>query len=704
MPPSSSPSGHRCCHTLWACLLPALFAASSASADELDQLLSMSLEELANADIRITSAAKKPQALNEVPAAVYVISQEQIRRSGVRSVAEALALAPGVQVNKISAFNWQVSMRGLNEVLFNKLLVMIDGRSVFSPLMSGTYWHTIDTILEDIEHIEVIRGTAGTMWGGNAANGVINIITRNSHQTPGHFIEVAAGENQYQELSYRYGFSLNDHWAARFYAKGVKSDYYSDRDDAWQNLRGGFRADYDGSEREITLQAGGFETRSSHDWTVADFYRPSDSIFSPARLNVYHRGAYASVDWLEHGETTSYELHLWLDANETNEPSAEAEFYTFDLDTLAHHSLAAGHSLTLGGGARVIHRRTEPYPGDFLRQTEPWGRFSHDPRGTDVILNAYLQLDSQLTEKLTGLLGAKVEHFSINDATEFQPQARLLYHVSPQQQVWLGAGRGAVTPSFVDSKTDGYILGQVEVQNNATGAKTVHPMLISTTANPDMDTETVTTVDIGHRISPTAELAIDSTLFYSRFKNLRMLDDMAIQCVYGQCTDGTQLPHGMFVIGNSYSDTLDAESYGFETAVRWSPVPVFTLNTSYSYIRTKADCQGYSSCEPDADTGYRLNHGLQPAHYLSVQSLWDITPEWQLDLWYRYKSAVSTSNDFYRAPSVSTLDLRLAWQATPHSPQIELIVDALGKGHYRDLPTKAKLEDSITLRASWNLL
>lgn len=219
----------------------------------------------------MTSAAKKEQSINDIPSAAYVITNEMIRRSGVRSIAEALALAPGVQVTRIAEYNWQVSLRGLNSILFNQLLVMIDGRSVFSPLMSGTFWHTIDTLFEDIERIEIIRGTAGTMWGGNAANGVINIITKNSKDTQGHYAEIAQGERNYQEVNYRYGTRFNDQLTARGYVKGVVGDYYAINDDEWRNIRGGVRADYDDTSRKITVQAGGFETKSDHDWFYGSF-------------------------------------------------------------------------------------------------------------------------------------------------------------------------------------------------------------------------------------------------------------------------------------------------------------------------------------------------------------------------------------------------------------------------------------------------
>lgn len=682
-------------------LLPALVGLCSVKgqANDLTQLMSMSLEELTMADIHVTSAAKKPQSLKDIPAAVYVISNEQIRRSGVRSIAEALALAPGVQVTRISEFNWQVSLRGRNEVLFNKLLVMIDGRTVYSPLMSGTFWHTIDTLLEDIDRIEVIRGAAGTMWGGNAANGVVNIITKDSQDTLGHYGEIAGGDYGYRDLNYRYGTRLNDNVTARAFVKGVKGDYYIENDDSWRNLRGGIRADISQDNRKITLQVGGYQTKSDHNWLYADFSLMSPySFYHETELDVYSEGAYISANWQEQHDNGFYELNLWADTNSTDEPSAAGKFHTLDLDALAHQQLNPDHQLTLGGGARVIHRRTAPYPDNRYSHIEPWGRYSRDPIGTDTILNAYFQLESELTETLTSTLGVKVEHFSLNNSTELQPQARLLYKPSNNQQFWLGAARAVVTPSFVATKTDGYFLSSVclnaDCQDN-------RPALVYTAANEDLDTESVVTLDLGHRYFVSDSLTIDSTIFYSHYDNLLMESDSQWLCIYGQCMDGTQLPSEIFTLVQTYSDNLKLENYGFETAVSWYPLPSFTINTSYSYIQTSASCSGHANCEPNTTTGSKLLYEHQPAHLLSLQTLWQVTPEWQLDLWFKHKSAVSTNHTLLQAPSISTLDARVAWHEKPHWPRMELIADALGKKTYEDMPGMARIDQTVFLKASW---
>lgn len=676
---------------------------TSANGDELDLLMAMSLEELSNADISMTSAAKKEQSLSEIPAAAYVITNEMIRRSGVRSVAEALALAPGVQVTRISEFNWQVSLRGVNEVLFNKLLVMIDGRSVYTPLVSGTFWHTVDTLLEDIERIEIIRGTAGTMWGGNAANGVVNIITKNSRDTQGHYAEVAYGERSYQELNYRYGATINDKLTARAYVKGVTGDYYSINDDLWRNLRGGIRADYEDVNRQFTVQAGGYQTKSNHYWYYADFYQDPANVFTYTDIDIYSRGAYASFDWYEQTEKTDYELHLWLDANSTDEPSAEGEFYTFDIDALARTPLNEKHELTTGAGLRAIHRRFADIPEDIFSYVEPWGRYSHEPTGTDVILNAYAQLETQITDKLTSTLGAKVEYFSLNDSVEFQPQARLLYKYSQEQQFWAGIGRAVVTPSFVDTKTDGYFLGTVEITDGNDNVVATAPGVVFTQANEDLKTESVVTLDIGHRFSPMPSLNIDSTLFFSQYNNSRMEGESAWECTFGNCPDGSTIPNYVFTMIEKYSDGLDVENYGFETAIRWTPFESLTLNTSYSYIQTEATCSNHFSCDIDLTTGIKTKYNNQPAHFVSIQSLWNFAPGWQLDLWYKHKSAVDSHSPYYKEPSLSTVDLRLAWQHQPSWPRVELVVDGFGEQAYSELQGKAPVEETIYFKASWNI-
>ncbi|WP_299014267.1 TonB-dependent siderophore receptor [uncultured Photobacterium sp.] len=670
----------------------------------------MSIEDLSVTNMTVTSAARKEQALSTVPGAVYVISNKQIRRSGARSVAEALALAPGIQVTKISEYNWQVSLRGLNEILFNKLLVMVDGRTVFSPLMSGTFWDTVDTLMADIERIEIIRGTAGTMWGGNAANGVVNIITKHSRDTQGSYLEVSAGEHEYREFNYRYGLTLSETTTARIYAKGVKSNYYTFNDDKWKSYNAGLRADYLNSNTQMTFEAGGYHNKSEHNWLVISYNKTLDSFhLSPYELDDYSRGGYISLDWAKQLSQTEYEISLWGDANSSVEPSSASEFYTLDIESLVRTELNSAHELTAGGGVRMIHRHTASYPNSSHTQLPLWGRISWDTNNSDYIYNHYLQLESRISDSITTTLGTKVEHFTLNNSTELQPQARIVYAHSKRHKFWAGIGRAVVTPSIVDSTTDHYLFKPTlqPVNEDTLG---YYPLLKFTFGDENLKNESVVTLDMGHRYSPAASLYIGSTVFYSRYKHLRMMTDSFFYCRYGQCLDDSQVPGSLFIQSSHYTDQLNADSYGLELAVDWSPWKNLRLNTSYSFINTETKCQGSATCETDIFGGYPAKYKHQPNHLVSIHSQWDISPAWQLDLWFKYKSAVnsgvtfSDGNQPFDAPSVSTLDMRLAWHEKPNWPKIELVIDAIGEDSYEDQPGKAKIEETAYLRASWDFL
>ncbi|OAN13741.1 TonB-dependent receptor [Photobacterium jeanii] len=672
--------------------------------------MSLSLDELSNVEATVTSAAKKTQNVSDVPAAIYVISSEQIKRSGVRSIADALALAPGVEVNKISEYNWQVSLRGLNETLFNKLLVMVDGRSVFSPLMSGTFWHTIDMVMDDIDRIEILRGTAGTMWGGNATNGVINIISKDSRSTLGQHFEITAGNGDYRELSFRHGFSFGDNATARVFVKGVKADYYSDRDEPWRSYRAGYRSDHQFDDAELTFQFGGYHNVSNHYWEEYD-YTQTPAVVYQTTLDDYSRGGYLSLDWSKFGPQTDYEMYVWADSNSKVEPSSKGAFSTINLDGLARHRFSDTHELTSGAGVRFIHRDVAGYDEFVLTQLQPWGRFSNNPENTDIIYNAFAQLESKLSDKVTATLGAKVEHFSINNSTELQPQARIMYQHSAKNQFWAGLGRAVVTPSSVESLTDNYGIGQVIAPVMPTQNDYQHyNALYFNIGNPNMKNESVVTLDIGHRFTPTKHINIDSTIFYSHYRNLRMLDGNWF-CAYGRCADNTMLPNNLFVYRTQMSDELKANTYGFETAIRWQPTASYTLNTSYSFIQTHAYCESGSQnpeCKSTAKGGYRLKYEHQPAHFVSIQSLWSINASWQFDIWLKHKSSVESDivlidgSKPLAAPEITTVDVRLAWQQKPSWPRVEFIVDAFGKQPYSELPKKARVAETVYIRSSWD--
>ena len=226
-----------------------------------NQFLSLSIEELMN--VKVTTASRHPQKLNQVAAAVFVITQEDIRRSGATSIPDALRMAPGVQVDRIGTDKWAISIRGFNGVFSNKLQVLMDGRSVYTPLFSGVMWEQQDTLMEDIDRIEVIRGPAASVWGANAVNGVINIITKKAADTQGSLVTAGGGSFEHGFMAGRYGGKINEETPFRVYAKGFSRDHTQsvagpNANDEWHSARGGFRIDHSRGIDQFTLQGDAF--------------------------------------------------------------------------------------------------------------------------------------------------------------------------------------------------------------------------------------------------------------------------------------------------------------------------------------------------------------------------------------------------------------------------------------------------------------
>jgi len=242
-------------------------------------LKQLSLEQLGN--LEVTTVSKEPEEIQRTPAAIYVLTHEDIRRSGATSIPEALRLVPGVEVAQIDSSTWAVGIRGFGSIFSKSVLVLIDGRNVYTPLFAGVNWKLQNVMLEDVDRIEVIRGPGGTIWGTNAVNGVINIITRNSKDTRGTLVSVGGGDVDQGTGEFRHGGSLGRNASYRVYgmAFGRGPEFHADRDnfDNWQLGQGGFRMDWDNQSNDsLTLQGdlykGGVGARQN-----LSFYSPPSS-------------------------------------------------------------------------------------------------------------------------------------------------------------------------------------------------------------------------------------------------------------------------------------------------------------------------------------------------------------------------------------------------------------------------------------------
>jgi iron complex outermembrane receptor protein len=355
--------------------------------------------------VTITSVSKRPQVLSDSPAAVFVITSEDIARSGVTTIPEALRMVPGIQVARIGAEKWAVTARGFNGQTANKLLVLMDGRSVYNPAFSGVFWNTLDTLLEDIDRIEVIRGPGGTIWGANAVNGIINIITKNAHKTRGSLVRLGSGSEEHLYSGLRYGAAINDAVSARVYMTYRDLDSFDlymtgeDAHDSWNTLRGGFRMDGDADRVTWTLQGDIFTLNSDQ---IIDPYLEEqppyrslvDDNYDNAGWNILGRWQYRMA------RDNVVTLQAYYDRDSRNELVIGADHDIVDLELRDQLKIGRRHDLIWGMGYRYIH--------DSFRNTP---QVSFEPVSqSENLFSGFIQDEIQIVaDRLYLTLGSKIE-------------------------------------------------------------------------------------------------------------------------------------------------------------------------------------------------------------------------------------------------------------------------------------------------------
>jgi iron complex outermembrane receptor protein len=484
-----------------ACLLVSVLIGTSRAdmgAALTGELKQMSLEELM--DLQVTSVARHPESLRQAAAAIQVITREDIRRSGASSIPEALRLAGNLEVARKNAHDWGISARGFNSSLANKLLVMIDGRTVYTPLYSGVFWDAQDYLLEDIDRIEVISGPGGTLWGANAVNGVINIITRSAADSQGLYAEGGGGTQLRGLAGARYGGMLAPNVGFRVYGK------YFDRDDevladgaragdGWHRAQGGFRVDSDAS-RANTFSAHG------------DFYAGHEGLNTGGAAQT--AGGNLVGRW-SHVVTTEsdFSLQAYYDRTHLLIPivpfvlngielapagNLHDDLSTYDIDFQHRFSLGPRHHIVWGTGYRFSHDVVENAPAiAFLPTTLDRNLFS-----------AFVQDQIALSAKLSLTLGSKLEH---NDYTGFEvePNVRLQWTWTPNQTLWSAISRAARTPSRIDRDL----------------TEPAPPRTLVLRGGRDYGSEYVTAYELGYRGEISSTMTGSLSTFYNEYREVR---------------------------------------------------------------------------------------------------------------------------------------------------------------------------------------
>jgi iron complex outermembrane receptor protein len=537
----------------------AVFPLPAFAADfDAQKLLSLSLAELSN--IEVTSVSKKAEPEKEAAAAIFVITQEDIKRSGATAIPEILRMAPGITVTKSASNNWTVTSRGFNDQFSNKLLVLIDGRTVYSPLFSGVIWDEQDTMLDDIERIEVIRGPGATLWGANAVNGVINIITKNSKDTQGGIAQASLG-NQLGIGSARYGVKIGDNSYVRTYAK--YTDYNSEQltdsnnaGDSWRRKQAGFRSDVkiSGSDK-LKIQGDIYTVDEDNSYMYPDLNSP---IFYSLSKGLESRGGNILARWEQkQNKNSETSVQAYFDNAYRKTTFFNDDANTFDMEFQHIWTGWKRQEIVWGIGYRFINSNNDPSAQYFL---------TPDTRN-DSLYNAFLQDKiALLPERLFLTLGSKFEHNDYS-GVEIQPSARLSWLIDHSQTLWGSVSRAVHTPSRFNS--DGNLYYAIIPPSLSVPLPTV----IASAGNRDLDSEKLISYELGYRIQPSKTLSLDLSAYYNDYSNL--LAD----------TVGTPVVIGSYVYQPLIAQNVNkAHSLGYEAVVRYNPTSSWQLVATYSYI------------------------------------------------------------------------------------------------------------------------
>lgn len=579
-------------------------------------------------EITVSSVSKKEQRLADSAAAIFVISQEDIRRSGVTTIADALRMVPGVQVARIDANKWAVSSRGFNSRFAGQMLVLFDGRAVYTPLFSGVFWDRQDTVLEDIDRIEVIRGPGAALWGANAVNGVINIITKRADDTLGGLLTAGGGNEERGFGSIRYGFEPNNQTQVRLYLKHLDRDSMRqttgrEGEDAWHMTRGGFRLDSELTSRDsLTVQGDLYDGRlgETYNYVLPD-YRTVDSVSKVFGANILSRWKRLFSD------SADVTLQLYYDRSEQDMLVIGEKRDTVDLDLQNRFPLGNSHEITWGLGYRYSRDRITNSTYVMLTPTK---------QSVDIF-SSFLQDDITLVaDKLHLIVGSKFEH---NDYTgfEIQPTARLLWTPDRQHSIWLSASRAVRTPSRGERGFKLY---------NGTGQDIAGtPVYFQLNGSNNLKSDEMIAYELGYRAEPSDRFALDAAAFYNIYHQLDVHSQGAPFFETTPAPDHYSIPGYLRNSGT-------AHTCGFELAVNAQLQAWWRLRTAYSYLT-------FVKQEAADDTIPWDPKGETPRHQLSLRSLLDVTPDIELDLWLRYVDSLPN----LQVGSYLNLDARLAWQA-----------------------------------------
>lgn len=606
-------------------LLGSCFATHPLHAAE--DLTRLSLEELMN--IKITSVAKKPQRLSDSAAAVHVITKDDIRRSTATSIPELLRNVPGLNVARIDSNKWAISSRGFNGLYSNKLLVLIDGRSVYTPIFSGVFWDVQDTFIDDIERIEVVRGPGGSLWGANAVNGVINIITKNASETDGALARATIGTEERLNLAGRYGGSIGDNSNLRLFAKHIKRDGGAlangdDGSDSTDIQRGGFRYDSKMTGgNTLMLQGEAYAGRMGHLVAFPTLTAPfTRTLSDDTRVN----GQFVLGRWENDSQLS---IQTYFDRAERHDIHAATETNTLDIEVQKRRRLWQTHDVVVGGGYRLTLDSTGTTDQVFIT---PGKEAYH-------LASAFINDEITLSDTLKLILGTKLEVNSFT-GVEIQPSARTLWNVAPSNTLWASVSRAVRTPSRA---ADGVVM-------NSTVTAGTPPVQARIFGSKDVESEELIAFELGLKSRPVPTLSIDVAVFYNIYDKLLTTERGTA------FAEATPAP-AHAVLPFTFANNMSGEAHGIELSADWRSRKWLRLRGAYTLFEL------FLHRRPG--TGTVSNEAAEkrdPRHQFSITAEMDLPRNVEFDINFRAVDRLSERD----VRGYLSADARIAWSPVPN--------------------------------------
>jgi iron complex outermembrane receptor protein len=634
-------------------------------------LAEFSLEDLMN--IEVITASKKQQKLSQTPAAVFAITQEDIRRSGMTNIPDLLRMVPGVQVAQAQAGQWAVSARGFNGTYSNKLLVLVDGRSVYSPIDSGVFWDEQNLFLENIERIEVIRGPGATLWGSNAVNGVINIITKTASETQGALATAGTGNQGRREAAVRLGGAAGSKGHYRIstkYSRGASLEAPSDRSaiGGQRLLTASMRADWALSSRDsLTVHGSVFHSSSG--------IRLNASLLAPdlrPDLNVESSGVNLAANWSRtESERSKSELRIFFSHPERSEALWGNSYSIIDVDFNRERPISESHDLIWGVGFRDSALHTS---GSRYASFSP-------PSRNDALFSGFVEDQwAVLHDRLYLILGSKFEHNDFG-GVEIQPGARVLWTPDSRHTLWAAVARSVREPSMVETN--------LRANRPDSVAPNGMPIHLRYFGDPSVRSEGALTEELGYRLQARQRFSLDVAAHHTLYTHLRTFEPgdpvLALD------------PRPSLTVDTRFANLMRGEAYGVEVASNWKLTERWRLAPSYSWLRLAMRPDGGSK---DQVTGKSVE-GQSPSHQFQVRSNLDLSTKVQLDGAAYFNGALP----HYAIRAYTRLDVRLGYRPRPDL-ELSLSGQNLQGGRHAEFDSatsyaRATIGRGVLLKLTW---